>query len=168
MGNLPLHLAGGGGGGGTRTIIKQVSLHRLRMNVVHLVDSAQGIIDAIAEAHADTPRVRFVIEEDALGNYWDWGDNGIPGIIRDGDDGFWPDGEDLFYSVLTPADLPTAREIWYNNYSSHLPFLNIAPTNLKENFALYDSTEQSQTHPCLLYTSPSPRDRQKSRMPSSA
>ena len=26
----------------------------------------------------------------------------------------------------------------------------------------------SQTHPCLLYTSPSPRDRQKSRMPSSA
>ena len=25
-----------------------------------------------------------------------------------------------------------------------------------------------QTHPCLLYTSPSPRDRQKSRMPSSA
>ena len=28
---------------------------------------------------------------------------------------------------------------------------------------------QTQTHPtCLLYTSPSPRDRQKSRMPSSA
>ena len=27
---------------------------------------------------------------------------------------------------------------------------------------------QPQTHPCLLYTSPSPRDRQKSRMPSSA
>ena len=28
--------------------------------------------------------------------------------------------------------------------------------------------EKYQTHPCLLYTSPSPRDRQKSRMPSSA
>ena len=27
---------------------------------------------------------------------------------------------------------------------------------------------EHQTHPCLLYTSPSPRDRQKSRMPSSA
>lgn len=132
-----------GGGGDTRTIIEQVSLHRLRMNVVHLVDSPEGIIDAIAEAQADTPRVRFVIEEDALGNYWDWGDNGIPGIIRDGDDGFWPDGEDLFYSVLTPSDLPTAREVWYNNYSSYLPFLNIAPTSLKENFALYDSTEYS-------------------------
>ena len=28
--------------------------------------------------------------------------------------------------------------------------------------------QRTQTHPCLLYTSPSPRDRQKSRMPSSA
>ena len=32
----------------------------------------------------------------------------------------------------------------------------------------YLSTAPPQTHPCLLYTSPSPRDRQKSRMPSSA
>ena len=32
-----------------------------------------------------------------------------------------------------------------------------------------DNNQQHQTHPtCLLYTSPSPRDRQKSRMPSSA
>ena len=30
------------------------------------------------------------------------------------------------------------------------------------------SPKNPQTHPCLLYTSPSPRDRQKSRMPSSA
>ena len=28
--------------------------------------------------------------------------------------------------------------------------------------------EIAQTHPCLLYTSPSPRDRTRSRMPSSA
>ena len=28
--------------------------------------------------------------------------------------------------------------------------------------------EYHQTHPCLLYTSPSPRDRTRSRMPSSA
>ena len=31
-----------------------------------------------------------------------------------------------------------------------------------------DDPKLHQTHPCLLYTSPSPRDRQKSRMPSSA
>ena len=29
-------------------------------------------------------------------------------------------------------------------------------------------TTLNQTHPCLLYTSPSPRDRTRSRMPSSA
>ena len=29
-------------------------------------------------------------------------------------------------------------------------------------------SSQDQSRPCLLYTSPSPRDRQKSRMPSSA
>ena len=28
--------------------------------------------------------------------------------------------------------------------------------------------DKAQAHVCLLYTSPSPRDRQKSRMPSSA
>ena len=31
-----------------------------------------------------------------------------------------------------------------------------------------DFLEQKAQKPCLLYTSPSPRDRQKSRMPSSA
>ena len=30
------------------------------------------------------------------------------------------------------------------------------------------NTKQAKPKPCLLYTSPSPRDRQKSRMPSSA
>ena len=32
----------------------------------------------------------------------------------------------------------------------------------------YDATELTSNNTCLLYTSPSPRDRQKSRMPSSA
>ena len=32
----------------------------------------------------------------------------------------------------------------------------------------YDAIRNGQTDSCLLYTSPSPRDRQKSRMPSSA
>ena len=34
--------------------------------------------------------------------------------------------------------------------------------------AVMDWMEQEQERGCLLYTSPSPRDRQKSRMPSSA
>ena len=32
----------------------------------------------------------------------------------------------------------------------------------------YDNAQEASTQTCLLYTSPSPRDRQKSRMPSSA
>ena len=32
----------------------------------------------------------------------------------------------------------------------------------------YAEIERAEVHTCLLYTSPSPRDRQKSRMPSSA
>ena len=39
-----------------------------------------------------------------------------------------------------------------------------APSNLKYYSRKYTSTNNA----CLLYTSPSPRDRQKSRMPSSA
>ena len=34
--------------------------------------------------------------------------------------------------------------------------------------ALFDIVSHMTTNNCLLYTSPSPRDRQKSRMPSSA
>ena len=34
--------------------------------------------------------------------------------------------------------------------------------------ATHWSVQVDQVDPCLLYTSPSPRDRQKSRMPSSA
>ena len=36
----------------------------------------------------------------------------------------------------------------------------------QENLTADDQTHP--THPCLLYTSPSPRDRTRSRMPSSA
>ena len=36
------------------------------------------------------------------------------------------------------------------------------------NYAMYVIHDRALPHICLLYTSPSPRDRQKSRMPSSA
>ena len=38
----------------------------------------------------------------------------------------------------------------------------------KDNFWYKEKLYQLYVHTCLLYTSPSPRDRQKSRMPSSA
>ena len=43
--------------------------------------------------------------------------------------------------------------------------MNYSTKTLKLTFT---SVTQYQTHPCLLYTSPSPRDRTRSRMPSSA
>ena len=39
--------------------------------------------------------------------------------------------------------------------------------DLKEN-AEYHAAKEEQSHSCLLYTSPSPRDMRRSRMPSSA
>ena len=47
----------------------------------------------------------------------------------------------------------------------------VAPEDEKEEDTKTEeqmTTERDQTHPCLLYTSPSPRDRTRSRMPSSA
>ena len=40
--------------------------------------------------------------------------------------------------------------------------------SLKDVILTNDKEEITKTNICLLYTSPSPRDRQKSRMPSSA
>ena len=56
--------------------------------------------------------------------------------------------------------------------SIHIPFYNPNPEkkeghrNLRRFDYLKENIENLKT--CLLYTSPSPRDRQKSRMPSSA
>ena len=47
-------------------------------------------------------------------------------------------------------------------------FKKIFEDNFKEFMNLFDSIEFVDPKNCLLYTSPSPRDRQKSRMPSSA
>ena len=49
-----------------------------------------------------------------------------------------------------------------------LALLVINTALAKDAFVLKDLKQQAQVLTCLLYTSPSPRDRQKSRMPSSA
>ena len=70
--------------------------------------------------------------------------------------------DETFQSVQLPKDL--------NHYlnQSESRFSNIREGLNKE--ILWVSPEETQTEYsiCLLYTSPSPRDRQKSRMPSSA
>ena len=46
--------------------------------------------------------------------------------------------------------------------------VDISPEAIEENRAYVFINKESQRISCLLYTSPSPRDRQKTRMPSSA
>ena len=53
---------------------------------------------------------------------------------------------------------------WYN-YKDINPNINVL-LNLDE--TSYEGGTNGDKHPCLLYTSPSPRDRTRSRMPSSA
>ena len=60
-------------------------------------------------------------------------------------------------------DLKTEADLWNN-------FKYILEQNNKDRLdgELLSDSEFEQVKNCLLYTSPSPRDRQKSRMPSSA
>ena len=51
----------------------------------------------------------------------------------------------------------TKREVRLNTYAE-----------VKRRKGMFDEVLEGMCHGCLLYTSPSPRDRQKSRMPSSA
>ena len=57
-------------------------------------------------------------------------------------------------------DLEKIQEMWQNDST-------IDPDNLHDE-SLKIPQLHSKYYTCLLYTSPSPRDRQKSRMPSSA
>ena len=65
-------------------------------------------------------------------------------------------GYDWKKKVLVPSDHPLAS----------VDYLKFA-RKLKQ-IGLDNGIVCNQSHACLLYTSPSPRDRQKSRMPSSA
>ena len=71
---------------------------------------------------------------------------------------------------LSAAVLPTPVNVqtFTTTFNTDLVFGSYDPAETNyalNNFKLYTS---SSGLPCLLYTSPSPRDRQKSRMPSSA
>ena len=70
--------------------------------------------------------------------------------------------QELVASMTKPASVRLENMLqdkWANELSS-------APAYLQD--IMKNSNSFSQFESCLLYTSPSPRDRQKSRMPSSA
>ena len=70
--------------------------------------------------------------------------------------------------IRTPYQSIGARGV--NNLAAKLQMALFPPNQSFFRLTVDDYTiAENQTHPtCLLYTSPSPRDRQKSRMPSSA
>ena len=75
------------------------------------------------------------------------------------------------YLLLTPGPLTTSETVketmmtdwctWDEDYN-----LGIVQELRKDLVSI--ATKNIEDYTCLLYTSPSPRDRQKSRMPSSA
>ena len=69
-------------------------------------------------------------------------------------------------SVLVKKKLIACANI-FNNIQSVFSWKNKVNFS-KEVIIMGKTTKKRQTKICLLYTSPSPRDRQKSRMPSSA
>ena len=72
------------------------------------------------------------------------------------------------FPILTQNSLPayvvTLRENFWTGGDNDCPPLDLVITAIRAN----GGAILEKTIPCLLYTSPSPRDRQKSRMPSSA
>ena len=70
------------------------------------------------------------------------------------------------------ADMPQVKEVQKNMSKKAAAEFNSVDTEIstseQEPSVILDTLEQEADRTCLLYTSPSPRDRQKSRMPSSA
>ena len=77
-----------------------------------------------------------------------------------------------FYHALDCADLDEAAKFNFSDES----IINLPPLNESPEYEpfwrlvsiAYDRISQQDQGTCLLYTSPSPRDRTRSRMPSSA
>ena len=73
-----------------------------------------------------------------------------------------------------PSEIHVGQCVWINAYDPNVgrswlegPYFvteTIHENRMSEHFAVFST----HLNDCLLYTSPSPRDRQKSRMPSSA
>src|SRR5678809_1604864 len=58
--------------------------------------------------------------------------------------------------------------VWLGGCAATQEARSVEKSGFLGNYALLKEGQRSMVKDCLLYTSPSPRDRQKSRMPSSA
>ena len=80
-----------------------------------------------------------------------------------------PDAEDLpELNFSSFGERSTISGFSYNTSGMHLATLQVFDDDGESTEVLIVPIQVENVAPCLLYTSPSPRDRQKSRMPSSA
>ena len=107
--------------------------------------------------------------------------NGIASTVRP-DDGGLPEGdsvEPLFKTILETIPAPTYEEgtplqahvtnLDSDNFLGRLALLRVFNGEIaKGQQVTWCKADGTQQKVCLLYTSPSPRDRTRSRMPSSA
>ena len=74
--------------------------------------------------------------------------------------------------ILQEARIPVVIFEKSNEVSNYGAGISISPNGIKilKNLKIYQDVYEQSSNPknCLLYTSPSPRDRTRSRMPSSA
>ena len=85
------------------------------------------------------------------------------GLVKKKEDGILA-GEDTATLQKGTTSLEPAKS--GDDYLSFLEEKNLTEDQVRSAYLEYE--QKTQTHPCLLYTSPSPRDRTRSRMPSSA
>ena len=66
------------------------------------------------------------------------------------------------------AQAPAQFQTGYNPQTNWTPDLTVDPTSIDSSYVDVGAAPAPAPNTCLLYTSPSPRDRTRSRMPSSA
>ena len=76
--------------------------------------------------------------------------------------------DDLLELSNTPIILSHSSPRWANDHPRNLDDARIRRLAAADGAMCMSTIFMSEMNICLLYTSPSPRDRQKSRMPSSA
>ena len=91
---------------------------------------------------------------------------GLPDFRSDAK-GFWTKNKPVhFADYLTSAK--SRKKSWQNNVAIHNELTNAKPTKMHVLIEKALKRNNLNSHICLLYTSPSPRDATLSRMPSSA
>ena len=147
-------------GGMLQRITKLLTEYNLRMKSPTLIFAVATVYLLLTGTHAIMGQVpasskpNFIILLTDDQGYQDLGCYGSPNIKTPRIDAMASQGIRFTNFYAQPVCGPSRKSILTGCYP-----LRTATSSLKE---------RKTPHPCLLYTSPSPRDRQKSRMPSSA